>query len=221
MWLNNQTSLTAKPIEGALDWKQWLGSAPDRPVDATRFFNWYYFWDYSGGLLVGQAAHIVDAIHWFMGSGAPLAVTCTGGSTNLAGAEVPDTACLVIEYPENYLATFTLGYKAMRYNPFNDQMVQFHGSKARLDLGRESYALLKESNAVDLRPAVEKKQPGSFELATRAHIRNFLECVRTRKEPNAPVEAGQATNIVLCLAMESMRTGKRLRWNAERRRIEA
>jgi predicted dehydrogenase len=127
----------------------------------------------------------------------------------------------VIEYPENYLATFTLGYKAMRYNPFNDQMVQFHGSKARLDLGRESYALLKESNAVELRPAVEKKQPGSFELATRAHIRNFLECVRTRKEPNAPVEAGQATNIVLCLAMESMRTGKRLKWNAERRRIEA
>jgi predicted dehydrogenase len=221
IWLNNQTSLAAKPLEGALDWKQWLGSAPDRPVDATRFFNWYYFWDYSGGLLVGQAAHIVDAIHWFMGSGEPLAVTCTGGRTNLAGAEVPDTACLVIEYPQNYLATFTLGYKAMHYNPFNDQMVQFHGSKARLDLGRESYALIKESNAVELRPTVEKKQPGSFELATRAHIRNFLECVRTRQEPNAPAEAGQATNIVLCLAMESMRTGKRLRWNAARRRIEA
>jgi hypothetical protein len=43
-----------------------------------------------------------------------------------------------------------------------------------LDLGRESYALFKESDAVELRPTVEKKQPGSFELATRAHIRNFL-----------------------------------------------
>jgi predicted dehydrogenase len=220
-WLNNQASLTAKPLEGTLDWKQWLGNAPDRPVDATRFFNWYYFWDYSGGLLVGQAAHIVDAIHWFMGSSEPLAVNCTGGRTNLAGAEVPDTACLVIEYPQNYLATFTLGYKAMHYNPFNDQMVQFHGSTARLDLGRESYALLKESNAVELKPTVEKKQPGSFDLATRSHIRNFLECVRTRQEPNAPAEAGQATNIVLCMAMESMRTGRRLKWNVGNRRIEA
>src|ERR1039457_6198340 len=117
-WLNNQASLAAKPLEGALDWKQWLGNAPDRPLDATRFFNWYYFWDYSGGLLVGQAAHIVDAIHWFMNSKEPLAVTCSGNRPGLAGAEVPETATMAIEYPENYLATFTLGYKAMRYHTY-------------------------------------------------------------------------------------------------------
>ena len=77
-WYNNQASLSDRKLAGDLDWKQWLGSAPDRPVDPLRFFNWYYFWDYSGGLLVGQAAHIVDCIQWFMNSKAPLAVTCTG-----------------------------------------------------------------------------------------------------------------------------------------------
>ena len=67
-WYNNQASLSDRKLTGDLDWKQWLGTAPDRPADALRFFNWYYFWDYSGGLLVGQAAHIVDCIQWFMNS---------------------------------------------------------------------------------------------------------------------------------------------------------
>jgi predicted dehydrogenase len=221
LWLNRQSSLSHRPLEGTLDWKQWLGTAPERPLDPVRFFNWYYFWDYSGGLLVGQAAHIVDAIQWFMNSREPSTVTCTGGRVNLEGAEVPETASLAIEYPENYLATFTIGYQAMRYHPFNDQLVQFHGSKARLDLGRERYALIKASEAMDLKPSVEINEPGSFGPSTRAHIRNFIECVRTRKEPSAPVEAGQSTNIVLCMALESLRSGKRLRWNGEHRRVEA
>jgi predicted dehydrogenase len=220
VWLNRQEGLSGRPLEGPLDWKQWLGNAPQRPPDALRFFNWYYFWDYSGGLLVGQAAHIVDSIQWYMGSSQPVAVNCTGGRVNLQGAEVPETANLAIEYPENYLATFTIGYKAMRYNMFNDQLVQFHGSKARLDLGRERYAVYQESDAIEMKPAMDVKEPGSFGPATRAHIRNFLECVRTRHEPNAPVEAGNATNIVLCMAMQSMRTGRRLRWDGTSRRME-
>src|SRR5437016_664200 len=52
-WLNNQRSLKQAPLQGRLDWNQWLGSAPRRELDPTRFFNWYYFWDYSGGLMVG------------------------------------------------------------------------------------------------------------------------------------------------------------------------
>jgi predicted dehydrogenase len=220
-WLNYQQGLRKARPEGRLDWDQWLGPAPKRPFDPMRFFNWYYFWDYSGGLMIGQAAHIVDAIHWFMNSTYPVAVTCSAGRVNLEGAEVPDTTCMTMEYPENYLAVFTLGYKAMRYHTTNDQMKQFHGSKARLDMSREGYALFPESQAIEMKPAVEKHVPGSFEPATRAHIRNFLECVRSRKDPNAPVEAGQSANVVLSMAMESLRKGRRMRWNAAARRMEA
>src|ERR1035438_3783539 len=202
-WLNNQGALRTGKL-GELDWKQWLGSAPQRPLDPMRFFNWYWFWDYSGGLLIGQAAHVVDAILWFMNSSEPLAVTAIGAKPNLAGAEVPETATINMEFP-TYLATFTLGYKAMRYNTFNDQLKQFHGDKARFDVGRESYALFPESpNALELKPSVEKKQPRSFDHAAPSHIRNFLECIKSRQEPNAPVEAGQATAIVLCMAMDSL-----------------
>ena len=219
-WYNNQASLIDRKLEGDLNWKQWLGTAPDRPVDPLRFFNWYYFWDYSGGLLVGQAAHILDCIQWFMNSKQPVAVTCTGSRPGLAGAEVPETATIAVEYPEGYLATFNLGYKAMRYNAFNDQIKQFHGDKARFDVGREWYALYPESNAIDMKPSLERKSPGSFNQATLSHIRNFMDCIGSRKDPNAPVEAAQTTNIVLCMAMESLRTGRRLRWNAQTGKTE-
>lgn len=220
-WLNHQAGLSDRKLQGSLDWKQWLGTAPQRPQDEVRFFNWYYFWDYSGGLLIGQAAHIVDAIQWFMNSPHPLAVTCSGGRVNLPGAEIPETASIIIEYPENYMATFTLGYKAMRYSTSLDQMKQFHGAKARLDVGREGFRLYPEQTEPELKAVKEDIQPGSFGPATRQHIRNFLECVRSRKDPNAPVEAGQATAIVLCMTLDSLKSGRRLRWNAEARRVES
>jgi predicted dehydrogenase len=220
-WLNHQKSLRQARIEGNLDWNQWLGTAPQRDLDPVRFFNWYYFWDYSGGLMVGQAAHVIDAIHWFMGSSYPVAVTCAGGKGNLEGAEIPETTCMSIEYPENYLAVFTVGYKAMTYAPINDQVKQFHGSNARFDMGREFYALYPQSREAEMRPSKERRLPGSFESATRAHIRNFMDCIVSRKDPNAPVEAGQTTNVVLCMAMEALRSGRRMKWNAARREMEA
>jgi len=220
-WLNHQKSLSQVQLAGKLDWNQWLGPAPRHHVDAARFFNWYYFYDYSGGLMVGQAAHVIDAIHWFMNSTYPLTVTCAGGFVNLEGAEIPETTSMAIDYPENYLAVFTVGYKAMHYAPANDQLMQFHGSKARLDMGREGYAQYLQSDAVEMFPTIEKKQPGSFEGATRAHIRNFMECVRSRKDPNATVEMGQQSSVVLAMAVESMRSGRRLKWNASTRKMEA
>jgi len=219
-WLNNWKGLRSGGVEGKLDWRQWLGPAPKRPLDAARFHGWEYFWDYSGGHLTAQGAHLIDAIHWMMNSTFPTAVTCAGGRPNLEGAEVPETASMTIEYPENYLAVFTIGYKAMRYNAFNDQMMQFHGSKARFDLGRESYALFPQSSAIDMKPSVEKRKPGSFESATRSHIRNFLDCVRSRHDPNATVEMGQYTTVVLAMAVESLRTGRRVKFNTAQKRME-
>jgi predicted dehydrogenase len=220
-WYNYAGNPPARQLQGKLDWTQWLGTAPKRALDPFRFFNWYWFWDYSGGLLIGQAAHIVDAIHMLMNSTYPAAVTCSAGRTNVEAVEVPETACLTIEYPENYFAVFTLGYKAMRYNLYNDQCKQFHGDKARFDVGREWWALYPQSTAMEMKPSKEFSQPGSFAASTRSHIRNFLECTLSRKEPNATVEMGQATNIVLCMGIDSLRAGKRLRWNNTARRVES
>jgi predicted dehydrogenase len=219
-WYNNQPALRSAKLAGDLDWNQWLGNTPKRELDPVRFFNWYYFYDYSGGLLVGQAAHIVDCIQWFMNSKGPSAVTCTGGQVNLPGAEIPETATIAMEFPENYLATFTVGYKAMVYPTAIDQIKQFHGDKARFDVTREEYALYPASKDPEMKPSAVAKKFGSFNFAAPSHIRNFLECVRSRNEPDAPVEAGQATSIVLAMAMDSLRSGRRLKWNAGARKVE-
>ncbi len=219
-WYNHQASLRRAELKGELDWRGWLGPAPGRELDPVRFFNWYYFWDYSGGLMIGQGAHIFDAIQWFMNSTYPLAVTAAACRPNIEGAEVPETTCVCVEYPENYLAVFTCGYKAMRYPLTNDQLVQYNGSRARFDVGRESYALyLEDPKTLDPQPAEAKRLPGAFASATRAHIRNFLEAVRDRKDPSAPVEAGHYVTVVLSMAVESLRSGRRLRWDAAARRV--
>ncbi|MGB9604753.1 MAG: Gfo/Idh/MocA family protein [Bryobacteraceae bacterium] len=221
-WYNHQASLRRAELKGELDWEGWLGPAPKRPLDPMRFHNWYYYWDYSGGLMIGQGAHIFDAIHWFMNSTYPVAVTAAACRPNIEGAEVPETTCVCVEYPENYLAVFTCGYKAMRYPLTNDQMVQYNGSRARLDVGRESYALfLEDPKTLDPQPAAARRLPGAFASATRAHIRNFLEAVKTRKDPSAPVEAGHYATVVLCMAMEALRSGRRLRWDAAARQVTA
>lgn len=209
-WLNNQTALNPAQLQGDLDWKAWLGNSPVRPADATRFFNWYYFYDYSGGLIIGQAAHIFDAILWFMNSKTPIAVTCAGGQLNLKGAEIPDTATVVLEFAENYIANFTLGYKAMRYHISQDQLKQFHGNKARLDVNRESWSLYPESTTPELKASRQHVEMGNFSRATRDHIRNFLECIRTRNQPNATVEKALPTAIALVMTIESLRKGKRV-----------
>lgn len=220
-WMNHQSTLNPAQLTGDLDWSAWLGNSPQRPVDATRFFNWYYFYDYSGGLIVGQAAHIFDAIQWFMNSKAPLAVTAVGGQLNLKGSEIPDTATIVLEFAENYLANFTLGYKAMHYHPSQDQLKQFHGNKARLDVSRDAWALYPESLTPELKASREHAAPGNFARATRDHIRNFLECIQSRKQPNAPVENGLATAIALVMTMESLRTGRRVSFDATTRKSSA
>lgn len=220
-WMNHQATLNPAQIQGDLDWKSWLGDSPVRPVDATRFFNWYYFYDYSGGLIIGQAAHIFDAIQWFMNSKAPLAVTAAGGQLNLKGSEIPDTATIVLEFAENYLANFTLGYRAMKYHPSQDQLEQFHGNKARFDINRDGWWLYPETTTPDLKPSRQNVVPGNFSRATRDHIRNFLECIRSRKDPNATVENGLATAIALVMTIESLRTGKRVVFNEQSRRTSA
>lgn len=221
-WYNNTSKPRPFQLQGRLDWQQWLGSAPKRELDPMRFRNWYWYWDYSGGLLVGQAAHIIDCIMWYMNSSYPLKVTCSGGKPAITEFEVPETATLTMECPEGYFAVFTLGYKAMRYALSNDQKKEFHGDKARFDVGREGWELYPEQpTALEMKPTQQNKQVGSFKFAAPAHIRNFLDCIKTRKEPNAPVEAGQATNIVLCLAMDSLRQGKTFKWNHAARKVEA
>ncbi len=99
--------------EQTIDWKAWLGSAPDRPFDARRYFRWRCYWDYSGGLMTDLAVHHFNTLHWLTGETAPSSMTCYGGSYRWKKvhpeAEVPDVVQVLAEYPSfTYNVSMTL-----------------------------------------------------------------------------------------------------------------
>ncbi len=177
-------------FQGDFNWELFLGPAPKRPVDPRRALQWNWYWDYSQGMITGQGVHLLDLIQWFMGKGTPLSAVMQGGSYRLGG-ECPDVFSASYEY-DGFTASWILSYN----NSFdNGWKVTFQGTKGTLVIGEpifaegeRGYRIYKEPwRDVENRTPIYKSEEG---LPTEPHIANWLECMKTRKEPNAPVEVG-------------------------------
>ncbi len=212
-WLNNY--LGASPVtklDGPLDWEQWQGPAASHAPDPDRFRNWRYYSDYAGGILADQGAHVFDGIHMLMNAGYPAAVTAAAGKPHRAKVDMPESAVATAEYPEDFIGVFSINYAAMRYKTRNDQMNHLDGDKARMDIGREDYKVY-DQGAEDT-PALTGVSERGFGFATEQHVMNFLECMRTRKTPTAPMALGFQSALVVQMANLSLKHGRRIRWNA-------
>jgi predicted dehydrogenase len=218
-WLNN--SLQAKPaikLEGKLDWEQWQGPAQRRAFDPNRFRNWREYSEYSGGIVADQGAHVFDGIHLLMNAGFPLAVNSSSGRVHKDKVDTPQSVVVTAEYPEDFLAVFTINYAAMHYKPRNDQLNQLDGDQARLDIGREDFKLYRQGN--EEQPEVAQHSELGFSHATDLHVANFLECVKTRHTPTAPIRLGFQAVLVIQMANMARKQGRRLRWNAQTNQVE-
>jgi hypothetical protein len=130
--------------------------------------------------------------------------------------ETPETVVVAAEYADDFLGVFTINYAGMHYPNRLDQLNQFDGDEARMDVGGEFLSVYK---AEPQTPAITDR--GNFDLATDAHIQNFLECVRTRKQPNRTIEKGFQAALVIQMANLSLETGRRIRWNSQTLKVEA
>lgn len=214
-WLNNYVnSGRSTKLDGKLDWEQWQGPAVHREFDADRFKNWRYYSDYAGGILADQGAHVFDGIHMLMGAGYPSAVTAAANRPHKAGVDQPETVVATAEYPEDFIGVFSINYAAMQYKSRNDQLNQLDGDKARMDIGREELKVYLKG--AEETAAVEKKSEKGFGWATDLHVQNFLECVRTRKTPSAPMRIAFQAALVVQMANLSLKNGKRMRWDGAR-----
>jgi predicted dehydrogenase len=219
-WLNNYLGGgPARKLDGRLDWEQWQGPAERRPLDPDRFRNWRFYNEYAGGILADQGAHVFDGIHMLMGATFPSAVNAAAGKVHKAGVNQPESVIAIAEYPEDFIATFSINYAAMQYRTRNDQLNQLDGDAARMDIGREELKVFLKG-AEDT-PAVAIKSERGFNYATDLHVRNFIECVRTRQTPTAPMRIAFQAALVVQMANLSLKHGRRLRWNAAANRVEA
>jgi len=185
-WLDNS------PLTGKLDWDRFLGSAPKRPLEPKRFRWWRGFWDYSGGNMTDQGTHLMDVVQWMTNSGPPRSAVCQGQVTGNPEAEAPDVFTAVFEYP-GFLAQWTLNY-CTTYDW--DWSVTFLGDKASMVLDRNGYRIYKD-NGASPEPWTQKGKPELIAQepdrdSATTHQQNFLDCIRSRQEPNCPVEIGAA-----------------------------
>jgi predicted dehydrogenase len=218
-WLNNSLSATpAARLEGKLDWEQWQGPAEHRAFDANRFRNWREYSEYSGGIVADQGAHVFDGIHLLMNASYPLAVNSSAGRVHKEKVDTPESVVVIAEYPEDFLAVFTINYAAMRYKPRNDQLNQLDGDQARLDIGREDFKVYRQGN--EEQPEAAQHSELGFGHATDLHVANFLECVKTRQTPTAPVRLGFQAVLVIQMANMALKQGRRLRWNTQANKVE-
>jgi predicted dehydrogenase len=217
-WLNNYIdAASTTKLAGKLDWEQWQGPAVHRPLDPDRFRHWRYYSDYAGGILADQGAHVFDGIHMLMGAGYPSAVTAAANKPHKSGVDMPESVIATAEYPEDFIGVFSINYAAMQYKTRNDQLNQLDGNQARMDIGREELKVYRKGAEETV--AIEKKSEKGFGWATDLHVQNFLECVRTRKPPTAPMRIAFQAALVVQMANISLKHGRRMRWDASARKV--
>ena len=224
----------AKPPDG-LDWDFYLGPAPAVPFNRNRFLGTFrWFWDYAGGFITDWGTHRLDSVHQVMGADAPLSVTAAGGRFGLKdGAETPDVLQATCEYPG-----FVLSYESCQLNAHGTggrtPEKRYYRARGKDDRphGEAFYgtngALFSDRIGFEVYPELEpgarpgaaapafrmKRQEASAQDATGEHVKNFIDCVRSRKKPAADVEVGHRSSLVPHLGNIAYRTGRKLRWDS-------
>jgi predicted dehydrogenase len=202
-----------------LDWKRWLGPAPDQPFRPERFFQWRHFWNFGGGGLTDLMTHWIDVVHWYMDVEAPLSASTTGHNYNLKLWETPDTVSTTLEFPKDFTAVY-LGTYVSRVD---DGGLEFRGDRGTLKIDRARLAFYRDDAAYA--PGTLTPEPDIYVRSsgdgTLAHLQNWLDCVRSRKRPNADIRVAHQAARTAHIANAALRAKRRVRWNAASGRVES
>jgi len=222
----------SKPPEG-LDWDFYLGPAPLVPFNRSRFLSSFrWFWDYAGGFLTDWGTHRLDSVSQVMHAHAPSSITAVGGRYDMNdSAQTPAVLQVTYEFPD-----FILSYESNQFNAhgMGGQLPMrryyraqgtddrphgeaFYGTNGTLFSDRIGFEVYPEAARAG-RARMERRQVTGQDR-TDLHTRNFIECVRSRQRPVADVEIGHRSTTLPLLGNIAYRTGRKIRWNAEREEI--
>lgn len=192
-----------------IDWNLFLGEAPQREFDAQRFINWRFFFDYSGGSVYENMSHQVAFWYKALDLRIPRAVTMRGGVYHWRdGREVPDTMNVVMEQPEEMLFTWASGFA----NGHLGSSEQVLGSDGTILRGRQVRYVPEKVNQPQALETVGSSRGESL-------MQNFLDCVRSGKEPACSFDLGFRTSIACRMAVESYLQGRTIVWDERREAI--
>jgi len=186
-------------------WKSFLGEAPERPFDPNRYINWRFFWDYSGGNVYENMSHQLAFWYKVLNLQIPRAVTMMGGIYLWKdGREVPDTMNVAMEHGEQVLFTWDSGFCNNELGDTDHVL----GTDGTLFRSQQLRYIPQKVNQPE-----GKEVLGQSKTEPRAHMQDFLDAIRTGREPNCPFELGFRTSIACRMAVESYRQKRTMYWD--------
>ena len=224
------------------DWKRYLLNRPYEPFDARKYLEFRLFWPYSSGIPDQWLVHQIDTVHWFTGLPHPRSVVANGGIYLWKdGRQNWDTMTAVFDYGPlddlskgfqvQYTSRFTNsagGVKELYYS--NGGMIDMDKQRVTPEGGleaRDAAEMGMQANLLPSFPLVEQAEAASTgantgrDPETSANVRNWMECVRSRKTPNASIEAGYRHSIALCMNVAAIQTGLKVTFNDKTQQVMA
>lgn len=190
-----------------IDWQRFLGSAPSRAFDAERCSAWRWYWDYAGGLMTDIGPHMLDVAMWLADCLGPKSVVCNGGNYHYPRWETPDNVHAILD-----CATFCIVFDVQFMNGRDSDGAAYFGTEGCIAQEHDGFFRLYDTKDKML-------EEWKYGDEGTAHMQNFLDCMKSRKQPNSPVEMGNRVIIGAHLANLSFRTGKRIGWDPQREKI--
>jgi predicted dehydrogenase len=228
-----------------LDWDMWLGPAPKRPWNPNRgIYHFRWIWDYAGGQMTNLGQHSLDIVQWFTGASACKSVFSTGGRTFLKdNMETPDSQDVLIDYP-GFTGVCVYREATAGREGLGMGAVMFYGTQGTMSVSRGGYEVFpdRKVNPFNTMASIMGGHPvggpqmtpeprnqfwtekvkdtsGNGSKDYVAHARNFLDCIRSRKQPIADIESAHQVATTCHLANISLRTGRKITWDAAKEQI--
>ena len=210
-WLPSIGHVADSSPPSGVDYEFWLGPAPKRPCNQNRFlFNFRWFWDYAGGLMTDWGVHLLNMVEMGMPPDSPKSVTACGGKFIFDDdSETPDSLVTVYEFPTYQLIW---EHRAGLNNGLNDRPwgVEWHGTEGNIILNDTGWQLKTERK----RDNIESQSGHSAGDPRTPHVRNFLDCVKSRQQPVLNLEIGHRVSALAHLGNIAYRTGHKIVWDS-------
>ena len=224
------------------DWKRYLLNNPYEPFDARKYLEFRLFWPYSSGIPDQWLVHQIDTVHWFSGLAHPRSVVANGGIYLWKdGRQNWDTMTAVFDYGplDDLTKGFQVQYSSRFTNSAGGVKELYYSNGGMIDMDKQTVTptgglSAKEAAAMGLKPnllpgfsLVEKAESVSTaadmkgDPQTSANMRNWMECVRSRKTPNASIEAGYSHSIALCMNVAAIQTGQKVTFDDRTQQVMA
>ncbi|WP_419214169.1 Gfo/Idh/MocA family protein [Maribacter sp. X9] len=221
-WMKPVPVVPDAKAPAGVDYKMWLGPAPDRPFNVNRFhFNFRWFWDYAGGLMTDWGVHLMDYALYGMKAETPKSVMALGGKFAYPddASETPDTLQTVYEYDGfSILWEHATGIDGGNYG--RNHGIAFIGNNGTLVLDRQGWEVIPEEEFQGWgKEGIPKMEAFSYDNGGLSgldlHTKNFIESVKSRDAStlNAPIKVGYDAALVSHMGNVAFKTGDRIYWD--------